>query len=83
MLSYSVQQNTGSILKPAIIFRGKGDLPATEKGQYDSRILVLFQKSAWADRDICLQWVDKVLEPAFSMYICIVTNTIKYLFPRI
>lgn len=29
---------------------------------------MLFQKCAWADRDVCVQWVNKVLEPAFSMY---------------
>jgi hypothetical protein len=54
-------------MKPVIIFRGKGELSATEKAKYDSRVLVFFQNSAWADRSICNEWIDKVLQPAFSM----------------
>ena len=59
---------TGTILKTVIVFRGKGVLPAAEKAQYNSRVIVLFQSSAWADRNICNEWIDEVLAPAFSIH---------------
>ena len=56
------QQN----VKPAIVFRGKGNASAEEKGQYDEGVDVYFQNCAWMDSEINMQWVAKTLTPGIG-----------------
>ena len=48
-------------VKPAVVFRGKGNVSAEEKGQYDKGVDVYFQKCAWMDSEINMQWATKTL----------------------
>ena len=41
-------------VKPAIIFRGKGNVSPAEKATYDKGVDVYFQKSAWMDSDLSM-----------------------------
>ena len=45
-----------------VIFRGIGQVSAIEKRCYDSRVEVIYQPKAWADRPTTLEWVEKVLK---------------------
>ena len=53
-------------VKPAIIFRGKGNVSPAEKAMYDKGVDVYFQKSAWMDSDLNMQWLSRTLLPAMS-----------------
>lgn len=53
-------------VKPAIVFRGKGNVSKEEKVQYDKGVDVYFQKSAWMDSDLNMQWVEKTLVPGIG-----------------
>ena len=50
-------------ITPAIIFRRKGKVMATEQAQYDKRFHVFFQEKAWMDKNAALQWVKKTYVP--------------------
>ena len=56
------QQN----VKPAIVFRGKGNVSTEEKAQYDEGVDVYFQSCAWMDSEINMQWVAKTLAPGIG-----------------
>ena len=47
------QQN----VKPAIVFRGKGNVSTEEKAQYDEGVDVYFQSCAWMDSEINMTFV--------------------------
>ena len=51
------------MLKPALVFRGKGNVSSTEKDNYDERVNVFFQQNAWMDEEINMQWCSKALFP--------------------
>ena len=53
-------------VKPAIIFRGKGNVCPAEKAMYDKGVDVYFQKSAWMDSDLNMQCLSRTLLPAMS-----------------
>ena len=53
-------------LKPAIVFRGKGNVHADEKAEYDGGVDVYFQSCAWMDSEINMQWVAKTLVPGIG-----------------
>ena len=53
-------------VKPAIIFRGKGNVSPAQKAMYDKGVDVYFQKCAWMDSDLNMQWVSRTLLPAMS-----------------
>lgn len=53
-------------VKPAIVFRGKGNVSPAEKALYDKRVDVYFQKSAWMDSDLNMQWLSRTLLPSIS-----------------
>lgn len=42
-------------MKPAIVFRGKGNVSSGEKAEYDKGIDVYFQQCAWMDNDLNMQ----------------------------
>ena len=48
---------------PCILFRGQGNISQEERDAYPSGLVVLFQKCAWVDRPVALDWVDKVMKP--------------------
>lgn len=50
-------------VKPAIVFRGKGNISNAEKAQYDKGVDVYFQRCAWMDTDLNMQWVLGTLIP--------------------
>lgn len=39
-------------MKPAIIFRGKGNISTEERDKYDNDVDVYFQVNAWIDTEI-------------------------------
>ena len=53
-------------VKPAIVFRGKGNVTREEKARYDKGVDVYFQKSAWMDADVNMQWVKGTLIPGIE-----------------
>jgi len=59
----------GTALKPGIIFRGKGQISKEEKLQYDPSVDIYWQKSAWADRSVCEQWIDRTFSPVLGTYL--------------
>ena len=56
------QQN----VKPAIVFRGKGNVSIEEKAQYDEGVDIYFQSCAWMDSEMNMQWVAKTLAPGIG-----------------
>lgn len=50
-------------VKPAIVFRGKGNIASEEKAQHDKGVDVYFQKCAWMDADLNMEWVSGTLIP--------------------
>ena len=50
-------------VKPTIVFRGKGNVRADGKAEYDEGVDVYFQSCAWTDSEINMQWVAKTLVP--------------------
>lgn len=53
-------------VKPAIVFRGKGNVKADEKAEYDKGVDVYFQTCAWMDGEVNMQWVEKTFVPGVS-----------------
>lgn len=50
--------------KIAVIFRGKGNVKASEKQQWDKRVDVYFQENAWLDEETACEWVSRTLSSA-------------------
>jgi DDE superfamily endonuclease/Tc5 transposase DNA-binding domain len=48
--------------KPALIFKGKGNIAQAERAAYDPRVDVFFQEKAWMDGDLFVQWVEGTLK---------------------
>lgn len=54
-------------VKPVIVFRGKGNVRADEKAEYDEGVDVYyFQSCACMDSEVNMQWVAKTLVPGIS-----------------
>jgi len=54
-----VRADGAQLAKPIVIFKAKnGTKLRKEQAQYDDRVHVFYQKSAWADRKVLLQAVD-------------------------
>lgn len=49
-------------VKPAIIFRGKGNVLNAEQEKYDADVHVYFQSNAWMDAEINLKWTKHTLK---------------------
>ena len=62
-LQLCIKASGSQIVKPAIVFRGKGNITPDEKLQYDKDVDVYFQPSAWMDEELTLQWVKGTLIP--------------------
>lgn len=58
----------GTMLKPWVIFRGKGQLPDTELSQYDDRVTVKFNDEAYANENIILEWIQEQLIPVIHRH---------------
>ena len=46
-------------IKPAIIFRGIGNVSLQELSKHDKRIDFHFQRNAWIDHETTLEWMKK------------------------
>ncbi|XP_065060635.1 uncharacterized protein LOC135687930 [Rhopilema esculentum] len=53
-------------VKPAIIFRGKGNVTLQELAKHDKHVDVYFQKNAWMDNEINLEWTENTLVPGVA-----------------
>ena len=53
-------------VKPAIVFRGKGNVSSAEKAQYDQHADVYFQTYAWMDSQLNQEWVKRTLIPGIG-----------------
>lgn len=53
-------------IKPAIVFRGKGNVTSGDKAQYDNGVDVYFQQCAWMDEDLNMQWLNGTLIPGIG-----------------
>ena len=53
-------------VKPAVVFRGKGNVSSAEKTQYDQDVDVFFQTSAWMDSQLNQEWVKRTLIPGIG-----------------
>ena len=49
-------------VKPAIIFRGKGNVLSAEQEKYDADVHVYFQSNAWMDAEVNLKWTKHTLK---------------------
>lgn len=63
-------------VKPAIIFRGKGNVSVAEKDKYDPDVHVYFQSNAWMDAEVNLKWTKHTLKDGLKDDL----NTEKVLF---
>lgn len=54
----------GTMLKPWILYRGKGQLPDAELKQYNTRVTVRFNEEGYANETVILEWINKQLVPA-------------------
>lgn len=50
-------------VKPALVFRGKGNITFLEKENYGERVDVYFQQNTWMDTAVNLQWCKNTLFP--------------------
>lgn len=48
-------------VKPALVFREKGNVSSVEEENYDKRVDVYFQQNAWMDSEVNMQWCRKTL----------------------
>ena len=53
-------------VKPAIVFRGKGNVLSAEKALYDQDVDVYFQSCAWMDSQLNKEWLSRTLIPAIG-----------------
>ena len=53
-------------IPPAVIFRGKGNIPPSEKAAYDKRVHVYWQTNAWLESELALEWVKNTFAPTLS-----------------
>ena len=56
MCTYQVAVNAEGRAYGCIIFREKKRIPQKEKRQYNGRIGVCWQKNAWMDKLVCMEW---------------------------
>ena len=49
-------------VKPAIIFRGKGNVLSAEQEKYDADVHVYFHPNAWMDAEVNLKWTKHTLK---------------------
>ena len=49
-------------VKPAIVFRGKGNVSTQEREKYDKDIDVYFQPCAWMDSETNMKWTENTLK---------------------
>ena len=62
-LQHCIRTEGDQNVKPALVFRGKGNVSSAEKDNYDQRVDVLFQQNAWMDEEVDMQWCSKTLFP--------------------
>jgi len=69
-LQLCIRASGEQTIKPAIVFRGKGNVTNEEKRQYDSDVHVYLQHCAWMDTDLNMQWLYRTLIPGMENKTC-------------
>ena len=63
-LQLCIRPEGDQTVKPAIVFRGTGvRVGEDERQMYDDRVDVYFQKKAWLDQDVNIQWTKRTFLP--------------------
>lgn len=63
MLQLWIRAEGWQTVKPAIIFRGKGNVSTSDKREnYDLDVDVYFQANAWMDTDVNMKWTKHTLK---------------------
>eukprot|EP00794_Sanderia_malayensis_P014570 gene14571-16073_t len=62
-LQLCIRASSEQTVKPAIIFRGKGNIKDDERSKYDSRVDVYFQEHTWMDEEVNMRWLRNTLTP--------------------
>ena len=65
-LQLYIRDSGTQTVKPAIIFRGKGNITLDEQSQYDIKVDVHFQPSTWMDEELIIKWAKATLIPALN-----------------
>ena len=65
-LQLCIHASGEQIIKPAMVSGGGGNVAAIERLLYDKWVDVYFQKSAWMDHGVNMEWVDKTLVPCMD-----------------
>lgn len=55
-LQLCIRAEERQTVKPAIVFRGKGNVSTQEREKYDKDIDVYFQPCAWMDSETNMKW---------------------------
>ena len=62
-LQHCIRAEGDQNVKPALLFRGKGNVSSVEKDNHDESVDVFFQQNAWMDEEVDMQWCSKTLFP--------------------
>ena len=65
-LQLCIRAEADQDVKPAIVFRGKGNVSSAEKTQYEQDVDVNFQPSAWMDSQLNQEWLKRTLIPGIG-----------------
>ena len=62
-LQLCIRASGEQTIKPAIVFRGKGNITSDELAKYDKRVDVYFQDKGWMDIKTNKEWTERTLMP--------------------
>ena len=62
-LQLCIRASGEQTIKPAIVFRGKGNITLDELAKYDKRVDVYFQDKGWMDIKTNKEWTERTLMP--------------------
>ena len=65
-LQLCIRGNGPQTVKPATVFREKGNVTLGELAEHDKRIDVYFQKKVWMDSKTNLEWTERTLVPGIA-----------------
>ena len=62
-LQLCIRSSGEQTIKPAIVFRGKGNMALDELTKYDKRVDIYFQDKGWMDIKTNKEWTERTLMP--------------------
>ena len=62
-LQLCIRASGEQTIKPAIVFRGKGNITSDEVAKYNKRVDVYFQVKGWMDIKTNKEWTERTLMP--------------------